>query len=277
MRLQYLQEAIRFSPADYPSIMHDPRLRVGYEIEFIGIKDHYSVMLDKLAQDLNLSVKWNPSTKQVTGGMWGLVYDPSIEPDYPFREQGWELISPPLPVEQALIHLKDIFGWIEANKYYTNNTCGFHVNVSYGDKTQKADPLKLILLLGEQYLADLFQRATNEFAASHIQELKAKIRKNPQIVVSADTDINQLKKVLRKMLSQEKKRTVNLGKLAEKGYLEFRIAGGAKYHTQYQRILDIILRYAFVVKASLDPNSFKRAYAQELARLIMQARSTKEG
>jgi hypothetical protein len=276
MRSQDLQEAIRFSKTDYPSVFHDPLIKVGYEIEFIAPKNHYSVMLNKLGQDLALSVKWDASNKQVVSGTWSLVQDQSIDPDYPLNEQGWELISPPLPVEQALMHLKDIFGWIEANKYYTNSTCGFHVNVSYADKTQKTDNLKLILLLGEHYLADLFQRATNEFATSHIQELKAKIRKNPQIVLSADTDINNLKTVLNRMLSKEKHRTVNLGKLAKKGYLEFRIAGGTNYHTQYQQMVDLILRYAFVIKASLDPNSFNKKYSQALAKLILGARSSKD-
>ena len=288
MRAQNLQEAIRFSKTDYPKVVDDPLLRVGYEIEFIAHSDpsinvnqtqqtimrqQIPLLQAKLKADIGLSVKYNALNKEVVAGSWNLVQDITIEPNDPKYELGWELISPPLPIHQALVYLKQIFAWIQDNNYYTNNTCGFHVNVSYGDKTVQADSLKLILLMGEKYLADLFDRATNSFAASHIQELQAKIRKNPQIVLTADTDIQQLKTQLRKLLSQEKRRTVNLGKQAQKGYLEFRISGGQNYHQRFEEIENMILRYGFVLKASLDPDSFKREYAKELAKLITNARS----
>lgn len=288
MRATQLSEAIRFSQKDYPSVISDPLILVGYEIEFIApldrainpnqahnkiVKQQIPLLRTKIKQDLSLPVKFDAPSSEVIGGSWSLVQDGTIEPNQPEQELGWELISPPLPIAQALHYLQKIFSWMQENRYYTNNTCGFHVNVSYGDRTQSADPLKLILLLGEKYLADLFDRATNEFTASHIQALKSKIRKKPQIVLTADTDVVQLKNQLRKMLSKEKNYTVNLGKQAKKGYLEFRIAGGQHYHQRWQEILNLILRYAFVVKASLDPHSFEREYAEELANLIIQTKS----
>jgi hypothetical protein len=285
MRATQLLEAIRFSKKDYPSVIADPHLLVGYEIEFIApvdpsinpnqaqkqiVKQQTPLLLTKIQQDLNIQVKFDVPSKEVVAGRWSLVQDGTIEPNQPEQELGWELISPPLPIAQALSHLQKIFAWMQENRYYTNNTCGFHVNVSYGNRTQSADPLKLILLLGEKYLADLFDRATNEFTSSHIQDMQAKIRKKPQIVLTSDTDVGQLKNQLRKMLSKEKNYTVNLGKQAKKGYLEFRIAGGQGYHQRWQQIENLILRYAFVVKASFDPHSFEREYAEELAQLILQ-------
>lgn len=288
MRAQDLQEAVRFSKTDYPSVIQDPLLRVGYEIEFIApwdpsidinqsqqkiMRKQLPLLLADLETDLGLSVKFNATRNTVNSGTWNLVQDQTIEPNDEKHELGWELVSPPMPIKQSLMHLKQIFSWIRENGYYANHTCGFHVNVSYADKTTQADSLKLILLMGEKYLADLFDRATNRFAASHIQELQAKIRKNPQIVLTADTDIQQLKTQLRKLLSQEKNRTVNLGKQATRGYLEFRIAGGENYHQRFDEIENMILRYGFVLKASLDPDSFKREYTQELAKLITNARN----
>lgn len=288
MRARQLKEAIRFSKKDYPSLLADSKIRVGYEIEFIApmdpsinpnqtqkqiVKQQLPLLLTKIQQDLNIQVKFDATSKEVVAGGWSLVQDGTIEPNQPEHEMGWELISPPQPILQALHSLQNIFSWMQENSYYTNNTCGFHVNVSYGDLTQSADPLKLILLLGEKYLADLFDRATNEFTASHIQDLQNKIRKKPLIVLTADTDVEKLKKQLRKMLSHEKNYTVNLGKQAKKGYLEFRIAGGQGYHKRWKEIENLILRYAFILKASLDPHSFEKEYAKELAKLILQSKS----
>jgi hypothetical protein len=63
---------------------------------------------------------------------------------------------------------------------------------------------------------------------------------------------------------------VNFLKL-DRGYLEFRIMGNENYETRYQEIRDTILRYAFVLKAALDPAAFEREYKKELARLFSQA------
>lgn len=288
MRARQLYEAIRFSKSDYPSLLADPKIRVGYEIEFIAplldpnasvvdarqkLKQQIKLLLRVIQQDLQFPVEYDAMPSAVSAGKWSLVQDSTIEPDDPLNQMGWELVSPPQSLSQALLNLQQVFAWMEQQGFYTNNSCGFHVNISYGTNTGKADSLKLILLLGEQYLAQLFDRASNDFAASHLQQLKRKIQQNPAIVLSADTDVVALKNQLRKMLSKEKNYTINLGKQAQKGYLEFRIAGGQGYHHRWQDIENLLLRYAFVVKASLDPNSFKKQYVRELAKLILQARS----
>lgn len=199
---------------------------------------------------------------------WQLTLDGSIYPQQDKPGHGFELVSPPMDVAAALEDLKKVFAWMEAHGHYTNSTTGFHVGVSWGDKAemQNIDKLKVVLLMGEQYVMQLFDRTTNDYTQSHIEKLQGNISKN-NTKWKSDRDVQSLIARVNKLLDTQKYRTVNLDKLSN-GYLEFRIMGGEDYHKRFEDVKKIIIRYAFVIKAALDPLAFQQEYEQELGKLI---------
>jgi hypothetical protein len=215
---------------------------------------------------LHGKVQTAPSLKD-----WQLTLDPSIHPQADKPGHGFELVSPPMEVHAALEDLKKVFDWMEANKHYTNTTTGFHVNVNWGDKgeMQAIDKLKVVLLMGEKYIMQLFNRTTNEFTQSHIEKLQGKIAQSGSKWKS-DRDIQSLITRVNQLLDKQKYRTVNFDKLSN-GYLEFRIMGGEDYHKRFEDVTKIMIRYAFVIKAALDPLAFQQEYEQELGKLISTA------
>ena len=278
MNTRFLNEAIRFSAADYDEILSDTKLRVGYEIEFVPAvfdsKLNNTAIQTQVLDDLSqLGISVTPSH---TSGrsQWALTVDNSIKTQIK-NVLGLELISPPMTVATALDRLEKIFNWMREKGHTTNSTTGFHVSVSYGGKakTQKADPLKLVLLLGERYLLQSFQREANKFTQGHLDSLKKTISDNIRTggEWNLDPGVVKLKQKVMDRFQQDKYHTVNLGKQAKNGYFEFRIMGNANYHLKFKQVQDTILRYCFVLKASLDPSAWEKEYLHELGSLIIQA------
>jgi Putative amidoligase enzyme len=287
-----LHEAIRFSAQHFASVLNDPNIKVGYEIEFIahspslsgGMKKQerakaQTQILQQVAQgfgDLGIHVLVHPRGKNLDA--WSMVGDSSIEPDHPDSELGLELVSPPMPVAEAVDKLHMVFEYMTQKGYYTNETTGFHVGVSYESAatTKKADPLKLILLLGEPYVMKMFERETNSYAMSHLSQLVkdvAAAMRRDQTSFAPGTPVQELLSAVRKKLTREKRYSVNLLKQAQHGYFEFRIMGNRDYHKRWQQVKTNILRYGFVLRAALDPQAYKREYLRELGSLVVQAAS----
>lgn len=225
----------------------------------------------KQLNDLELSsrVGFNPSRQN-----YEFSYDGSINADHRGSGEGFELISPPMSTSLALSDLRKIFDWISSNGHYTNDSTGFHVGVSYGspDSIKKVNKLKLVMLLGEDYLLQLFDRELNTYTQSHLLKLKKRIA--DAILKGQDWTkqrrFNDLLNKIEKKIDVSKYTTVNFKKL-EQGYLEFRIMGNENYHEKFETVKDTILRYAFVLRAALDPHSFETTYKRELARLFSQS------
>ena len=287
-----ISEAIKFTARDHQSVIADPNLQIGYEIEFVAvpnknpipstaaprkfknINDQHAQVVGDLLDQLN-ALNLGSSVTYMSGSKnWQLVEDNSIRPDPQRPGLGFELVSPPQPVQTALINLKKVFAWLHSQGHYTNDSTGFHVGVSWGTpgNMRKIDRLKVALLLGEHYLIGLFDRAFNEFTQSHLdklrEQLSALIKKKTAWTRSRDLDL-----LIHKIGAQvdlKKYRTINFGKLSQ-GYLEFRIMGNRDYDRRLDEIVTTILRYAFVVKAALDPQAFEQPYYQALGRLMADA------
>jgi len=181
-----------------------------------------------------------------------------------------ELVSAPQPLAKAMEDLQFIFDWMNMNKHETNSSTGLHVNVSLRDlDINQVDKLKLLLLMGEQHVQQLFDRLLNSYTQSHLEILKTAIayahqRKQPWTQIR---EFKTLKHVLNASIDMDKYRTVNFSKL-QKGYLEFRIMGNQDYHKRFETVKSVIVRYAYTLLAALDPDAFKTEYDQALAKLV---------
>jgi len=103
-----------------------------------------------------------------------VVADNSIQPidtPVPIKHILAEIVTDPIPyseIKQYVIvlfdYLKNTFGFV------TNDTTGFHINISIGGK-KEIDWAKLLLFLGEQHELSKYDRLLNKFANSQFDQL----------------------------------------------------------------------------------------------------------
>lgn len=196
---------------------------------------------------------------------WRIVQDNSIQDEG--LGCGIEVISPPQPVEDALGDLKQCFKWMIKNDVVTNSTTGIHLNLSISDLKDKLDPVKLILFMGETHLLQSYERQTNSYAKKHYNDMIDGISRLGIIPKTADAMIERAYMAIKK----EKHRTVNLGKL-DKGYLEFRTAGNARYETKLNQIERDVGRFLTVIELACDPNAERKEYLKKIAKLYGKGR-----
>ena len=94
---------------------------------------------------------------------WILEPDGSLNQPDSYEDGGLELVSPPMLLDDALAALETVFKWAKKNHYYTNDSTGFHIGVSVPNQTmENINHLKLILLLGDNYVLDKFKRLNSQ-------------------------------------------------------------------------------------------------------------------
>ena len=84
-----------------------------------------------------------------------------------------EIVTPVWPYRQGVVNLRRIFRWFAANGVVTNETCGFHVNLSYKrtELNWMMDPLRLILCFNEEKWLKVCKRRDNDYTHCYIDEL----------------------------------------------------------------------------------------------------------
>jgi hypothetical protein len=195
---------------------------------------------------------------------WYLENDGSIEGE----GFGVELVTPPLPLSKAIEHLRDVANWMQHNDYETNESTGLHINISIPDLMEKIDPLKLVLFMGERYVAGKFNRIANTYTAPHIESIMNRIATSGKL----PGDEEEMIKSSWDILSTAKYHTVNLSKI-KSGYLEFRVAGGKDYHSdsKIETIIETIMRFVAVVEIACDSTLERKEYLKKAAVVFGKA------
>ena len=203
-------------------------LQVGFEFEFTSSFDAKDI---KTLLRANVGAKFSGLKKH----RWQLTTDTSVVAKHT-RHSGHELITPPMPYETALQKLGLVLDFLQYHECRTNNTCGLHVNISFGNTkfNAKMDPLKLVLLMKEGKYAKDFQRSKNEYC----QSIKVDM---DRWYLSHDiplTTWKQKAEFLNTKLKDRciKYRTVNLTKWYEHQYMEFRYMGNTGYEFKFKEI-----------------------------------------
>lgn len=242
---------------------------MGFEVEFVyvapGATSQDSVF-DKCEQELvQLGLHVAPDQFHVEA-------DNSIVTHKQPGHFGIELVSPPLPLAANLDNLHKVFSWMQAQGHETNSSTGLHINLSVPElSVSNLDKLKLLLLLDERQVQQLFDRLMNSYTQSHVEILKqavatAHMTQKPWTQIR---DFPRIKQALNAQIDLDKYRTVNFSKL-QQGYLEFRIMGNQDYHKRFETVREVVLRYAYVLLSALDAHAFVPEYHQALARVLAQ-------
>jgi hypothetical protein len=220
-------------------------------------------------------------------GVWYLETDSSINASEGDGEGGLELISPPLPLDQALEKLDAVLNWMQRYGAYTDSSTGFHMGVSI-PQMENVDYIKLILFLGDKYVLDEFGRLGNTYTHSALDKME--VQKAPYVMKNMPTVFDALKgglnKAALKMLESalvprgDKYTSVNIkssttpsGDIKD-NYIEFRSAGG-DYLEAIEKIKNTLLRYVRVMALAADPNEAKEEYAKKLYKMLYNAQSNK--
>lgn len=193
-----------------------------------------------------------PKYKVGIGSPWSIVRDASIKPT------GAELVSPPLPYQEALARLHDVLTAIDGHVLTTNESTGLHINVSVPNP-DKIDLLKLVLLLGEGHLLKKWNREDSLHADSVMPE-RQKDGTMAEIISRLNDELNK----------GDHHSSIDFGKL-KKGYLEFRISGGENYHQKEREITSLLNRYIKLIAIASDETAEREAYLTKLSKLFPMA------
>ena len=153
-----------------------------------------------------------------------------------------ELITPVWPFRKGMVNLRRIFRWFEKNGILTNDTCGFHVNLSYKKKefNYMMDTTRLVLCFNEEKWLKVCNRIDNDFVHCYINELILDARS--RVFDNEEKIYNWINKRIEKLI--DKYRTVNVEHLEEDNpYIEYRCLGGLGYHLRpnimFKAIMDM--------------------------------------
>lgn len=220
-----------------------------------------------------IGVKIKVTGKDDTSLAWKISPDESIIPDGDDTENlergvGLEIISPPLPVQEGLDYLKQICDFIDKSEAITNISTSIHVNLSIPGIQEKLDPLKLAVFMGDTHILQKFNRVGNLYTLPVTQD----IIDNIQLRGLPPPSAIELVKMARAIVFSQKYRTVNLLAL-QKGYLEFRAAGGSSYHKRFEDLKEAVGRWLTVIDLACDPEKSKNEYYKKVSKLLQKSTS----
>jgi hypothetical protein len=214
-----------------------------------------------------LDVEYNLSSKYHGASRSSSAY--AIEPDSSIQPEGLEFVSPPLPLPRILDDLKKVQIWAKSQDAETNRTTGLHMNVSIpGRDFSKLDLLKLVLLLGDEYVLNQFERVGNTYADSALGKIRNILNADPEKVADV---LAQLKQGLNRAANsvafhvmQNKFVSIHI----KPNYVEFRSPGGDWLNQDLSKLENTLLRFVVALDAALDPTKNQQEYYTKLYKLL---------
>ena len=232
--------------------------------------DSWRATAKKLSSAISAALGTQVTVNGGASDKWNLVHDASIKDDDDLDYEhdqagvGVEIISPPLPFEEAMAGLEQIFTFIDEFRLSTNASTGLHVNISIPDMPARIDPLKLVLFMGDQYTLKQFDRLTNAFTMSQLRAVVNGV----ELTGTLPRTVPEIKQAAEEALAATSKHyAVNLDKLRA-GYLEFRAIGGANYHRKLDAIKNTIGRWILSVELATNPNAERQEYIKKITQLL---------
>ena len=237
-----------------------------------GSRDWESIG-DSLHEVVDMPVKVSSNYHSATRkpGLWIVEPDSSLEPD-DREDYGLEIVSPPMPLKQALEKLQAVTDWANGDgDAYTNSSTGLHMGVSIPYKEGRVDYLKLILFLGDEYVLKQYGREANTYTKAAMKD----IRQRAGTEKNATAVLTLLKNNLIELAERELAKSTGEGKYTSAHkhgkYIEFRSAGGdwlAEDNAEPGKLENTMMRYAYAMYLAGNPHLERREYAKKLYKLV---------
>lgn len=178
-----------------------------------------------------------------------------------------EVVTPPLPIGEAMAALKTFYGIAKDLNLYTGADyhTGLHINVSI---PETLDVLKLAVFLGDEYVLKSFNRVNNTYADSVMKSLmsQASDMHNYEKLVQRQNSTALFTKLqsLAKEISDDHTASISFnGK-----YVSFRHAGG-DYLSNYTQVLNVVGRFVRGMIIASDPTLYRKEYLSKLTKLFV--------
>lgn len=303
-----LFEGINITQDLVKSALADPDFLLGFESEFFveteaesGEEEHqvrwliYKMVADRIGTALNEPAisaydaetavtasegytKWvvTRDADLYDGEFWGREYGDGFSE----WRMGVEVISPAKQLADGISSMEKFLYFLNEGglpNVETNENTGFHINLGIKNIEENLDIVKLLFLLDDDYVLKKFGRLHSDAAASMYQALnysvqsggaKPVITKLENLLKADQQDINQVRNILKDHLVNDKRMSMNLGKM-DKGYIEFRHAGG-NYLEQIHDIIDTVIQFAVVMHVARTPNLMRKEYLSALYKFVIK-------
>ena len=202
--------------------------------------------------------------------------DGSLSPDND-EDTGLELVSPPMPLDEAIDQLNKLINWVDdSGAAYTNSSTGLHMGVSVPYKGGDVDYLKLMMFLGDQYVLEKFGRAANSYTESALKKIRQNVKSGSstsrdKVASAMELMKNNLIELAQKYLQQGVGSSKYTSAHLKPGYIEFRSPGGdylAKANEEIGALEDTMRRFAYAMYLAGRPDLERPEYYKKLYKLI---------
>jgi len=238
-----------------------------------SIEDVANEFQDAIGRDVRASGNYHSGSVRrpsPTAQHYVVEPDGSLEAD-DSDDVGLEFVSPPLPIDEILSDLNKVKQWAKVYGCYTNDSTGLHINISVPNYSREnLDFVKLALLMGDEYVLDLFGRAGNTYAKPAIKMVRDQVRQNPD---EAERLLDKMKGNLDSLASKaihsgvtSKYTSIN----TKDGHIEFRSPGGDWLDENFDKIENTLLRFTVAMSAALNPEMYREEYLKKLYKLLTQ-------
>lgn len=231
--------------------------RLYWPMEDIDVDN--TVAMDSILDEFNSYVSPNYEISEDSSIRTDSEYDVAVE---------IKNIDEGLPIAQALDDFKKARQFILDNGY-TNGSTGLHINMSLeGFSLEKLDYIKLILLLGDEYLLKKFKRESNAYAMASLERIDNYGSDNESKIAALETLQHNLNSLAGQLIQQgttQKYTSINV----HDNRVEFRGPGGDWVNDQtYDFLKNMIMRMAVALDAAIDPTKYQQEYAKKLYKYI---------
>jgi hypothetical protein len=203
-------------------------------------------------------------------GTYVVEPDGSLEGDNP-GDGGLEFVSPPMPIDEMVSDLNKVKAWADKTGCYTNDSTGLHINIERDDYSiNKLDYVKLAILMGDEYILDLFGRSGNTYAKSAMGKIKSALKQKPEAAA-------QIMDLMKQGLDGAATKAIHTGITnkytsinTKTGYIEFRSPGGDWLDSNFANIENTLLRFTVALSAAINPEAYRKEYLTKLYKLLSE-------
>jgi hypothetical protein len=209
----------------------------------------YNMMVHEFNKHSGITMKrvesYSIATKKKPGWYLTEEYVDDIKEDH--IEYGFEIITPALHPVEALEALRAVLSFLSSDnipfKVRTGKDCGVHINISHEDKVEgDVHQLYYSLMFDDVSVIKLFGRTRQHMCAAMkpftIKEIK-RLTKENAITLDGLNDPNTIQRVLDIIEASTESgglKSARFDNMHKWGYVEYRMAGGKKYHNRYKEI-----------------------------------------
>lgn len=244
--------------------------------------DYTKAEAERLAADLgrltgvdyNVLSGYHAETKDIN--QWYIESDGSISvPDNFEHAMPVEIVSPAMPLNQALDAMSLFFNSVRRMGAISNRSTGFHMSLSINEgplANKQPNYLKLVLFTGDEYVLDQFSRASNAYAKSASAQLA---QLDPLDTDTAAKILDYFRKGIVSAAANAfvQANSTRYSAVNMKGnYVEFRAAGGADYSNDVNKLIQTAYRYAYAYAIAVDKNAYRNEFAKKLYKFISDFR-----